>query len=207
MALICMQRHYNMIHNDLHTQNVMLQATDKKYLFYRVRDEYYRVPTYGYIAKVIDMGRAVFHFRNRLFMGDVFKHHNEAGEQYSYPYSHWQPKHKVKPNPAFDLARFACSMLEEVFTQPPPSISTRKIHRGQTETKSKLYNLLSEWITDQHGKPINRYEGFDLYKMIARRMCGTVPIDQLKKPCFQQYRVRWGDYKNKQSRPFVYHIY
>ena len=166
------------------------------------------MPTYGYIAKIIDMGRATFRFRNQLFMGDVFKHHGEAGEQYSYPHSHWQPRRKVAPNPAFDLARFACSMLDEVYAgrAPPELEDGRRIHTEQRETTSPLYNLLCEWTRDIHGKPIYRFQGFDLYKMIARRMRGTVPLDQLRKTCFRQFRVRWAPYRRRKTQPTVYHI-
>ena len=99
-------------------------------------------------------------------------------------------------------------MLDEVYQRhvPPELEGGRKIHAQQRETASPLYNLLCEWTRDIHGKSIQRFGGFDLYKMIARRMKGTVPIDQLRKPCFRQFRVRWAHYRKRPKRPFVYHL-
>ena len=46
----------------------MYQRTDKTYLYYKFNNIYYKVPTYGYIFKIIDFGRAIFTFKNKLFL-------------------------------------------------------------------------------------------------------------------------------------------
>ena len=107
------------------------------------------------------------------------------------------------PNPAFDLARLACSLLDEFYqgTSPNsvaiPSVadSTSDVARAYAEhlydrqapTVSAFYNMLCEWITDGDRAPINRFDNFDLYKQIARRMRRTVPKHQLQRPHFAQY--------------------
>jgi hypothetical protein len=63
------------------------------------------------------------------------------------------------------------------------------IYEGQRETISKFYNLISSWIKDEYGLPITRYEGFDLYKMIARIVKDSVPIEQINKPCFSEFGI------------------
>ena len=57
------------------------------------------------------------------------------------------------------------------------------------QTWSPLRNMLKSWIIDKHGKPITRFQGFDLYKMIARRMTCTAPLYQLRQPHFQSFVV------------------
>ena len=143
-------------------------------------------------------------------MGDVFKSQSEAGEQYSYPYSHWKSDKKVHPNPAFDLSRLSCSIIEELYSHGniPKDISSKKIHKYQNVTDSKFYNMITEWITDCYGKPINRFQQFDLYKMIARRMKCTVPLKQMRRPHFRQFCIsKYNFNKNhNNSNSLSYHI-
>ena len=49
--------------------------------------------------------------------------------------------------------------------------------------------MLCEWITDCGDEPVNRFENFDLYKQIARRMRRTAPLDQLRRPHFSGFEV------------------
>ena len=77
---------YDFVHNDLHIQNIMGKKTDIEYLYYKVNDKIYKIPTYGYIMKIIDFGRATFTYNDNIYFGDVFEKKNEAGGQYTYPY-------------------------------------------------------------------------------------------------------------------------
>ena len=203
MALSAVQHHCGMVHNDLHMQNIMMQKTDHPFLYYKTFGQCYRVPTHGYVIKVIDMGRTTFQVADVCFMGDVFDRRADAGEQYTYPHSTRRDSDVriVRPNPAFDLARLACSMLEEIYGdtgrraaihegRPQELAEAGRIHSRQRRTDSALFNLLHEWITDCHGKPIYRFENFDLYKMIARSMTATTPRVQLQKQeGFAQYAI------------------
>ena len=49
MILITYQKIFDFTHNDLHTNNIMYQETDKKFINYKHNNVYYRVPTYGKI--------------------------------------------------------------------------------------------------------------------------------------------------------------
>ena len=221
MALVAMQYQYDMVHNDMHGQNILLEETDETYIHYRVNNDYYKVPTYGYIVKLIDLGRSTFQMDKTMFMGDVFADHGEAGEQYSYIHKHEHAssdpelrKHLLLPNPCFDLTRLACSLLDEFFNcgGVHQSIHFNKMdnnddfemastdsdmynaYKGKmfrAPTTSALFNMLCEWITDCENKPINQFENFDLYKQIARRMRGSVPLNQLDRVHFSQYKVNY----------------
>ena len=47
MILITYQKVFSFTHNDLHSNNVMYNKTDKKYIYYCFNKKYYRVPTFG----------------------------------------------------------------------------------------------------------------------------------------------------------------
>jgi hypothetical protein len=213
MGLVVMQHRYQMVHNDLHAQNVLLEETALTHLLYRVDGVYYRVPTYGYVVKIIDMGRTTYQLRNTVYMPDVFQPKGEAGEQYTYIHARasgcgtgTEGEADVAPNPAFDLSRLACSLIDEFYGGADPYTPNMRgvaipadlpgldgeskddwLFEGQKRTVSPLYNLLCEWIADCYHEPVNRYENFDLYKKIARQMHGTLPIAQLRRPHFAQY--------------------
>ena len=70
-ALIYLQKHYYFTHNDLHINNIMYQSTDRPYLYYKYNNQYYKVPTYGKIFKIIDFGRSIFTFRKKTYMNDT----------------------------------------------------------------------------------------------------------------------------------------
>jgi len=58
-ALAYAQRNFGFVHNDLHSNNVMYVRTEKEHLYYNFGGVSYKVPTFGYIIKIIDFERAV----------------------------------------------------------------------------------------------------------------------------------------------------
>ena len=213
MALVAIQYRYDMVHNDMHGQNIMLEETTQTHLHYQVENTFYKVPTYGYVIKLIDMGRTTYQIKNTLFMGDVFRNRGEAGEQYSYIHQYdgalddpEKRKHLLLPNPCFDLTRLACSLLDEFYgggeyyendteentfqnaSQDELIYQQYDTHMFRPPTQSPMFNMLCEWITDAEQLPVNRFENFDLYKQISRRMRRSLPIYQLKRPHFQVFQ-------------------
>ena len=59
-------------HNDLHINNIMYTKTDRTFLYYKFNNIYFKVPTFGYIFKIIDFGRSIFTFNNKVFFNDTF---------------------------------------------------------------------------------------------------------------------------------------
>ena len=49
MTLITYQKAFNFTHNDLHTNNIMYNETNRKFIYYHYQNTYYKVPTYGKI--------------------------------------------------------------------------------------------------------------------------------------------------------------
>ena len=72
------------------------------------------------VFKIIDFGRAIFTFKNKVYKNDVFSRNGEAGGQYSYPHQVSFLKDKVndrynkigEPNYNFDLCRLAITILD-----------------------------------------------------------------------------------------------
>jgi hypothetical protein len=105
MTLITYQKLFSFTHNDLHTNNIMYIPTNKKYLYYLYKKKYYKVPTFGKIFKIIDFGRAIYKFDNKIFCSDSFQTGGDAVTQYNTePYFN-DKKPRLEPNFSFDLCR------------------------------------------------------------------------------------------------------
>ncbi len=173
-ALAFAQRNFGLVHNDLHVNNVMYVPTTDEYFYYNHAGQVYRVPTYGYLIKIIDFDRATFSVRlqgmreSRFFMSDQFMLDEEAGGQYNVePF--YNPKYpEIKPNPSFDLVRLATSLFWDCYPVGPYA----------TPGNDAFYELLQQWLTLPNGSSIlfksmekpfhDRFHGFNLYKAIAR---------------------------------------
>lgn len=167
------QKHYDFVHNDLHSSNIMLVNTKKKHIFVKYKQNYFKIPTFGKIAKIIDFGRATFRIDDKLFFSDVFKKYGDAEGQYSYPYNNSLKKCKILPNKSFDLARLSTTIVEYF------------------ENDSELYNLMKSWATDRYGNSlIYEEDDFDLYRNIAKNVLNSVPKDQLNKKVFRCFKIK-----------------
>lgn len=189
-ALAYAQRYYGFVHNDLHVNNVMYVSTDREYMYYNVCGKSYRVPTFGYIMKIIDFDRATFSVKltgmrePRFFMSDQFDANEEAGGQYNFEPFYNSKFPEVKPNPSFDLVRLATSLFWDCFPKGP-------LH--EEYVSDPLFKILMSWTTLPDGSSIlfrdlsskdthERYRGFHLYKAISRYCKGTaVPRTQIEK--------------------------
>jgi hypothetical protein len=176
MTLILYQKVFKFTHNDLHTNNVMWTPTEHEYLNYCFHGKYYKVPTFGKIYKIIDFGRSIYTFQNKLFVSDSFHPDGDAATQYNTePYFN-KEEPRVDPNYSFDLCRLACSIIEGV------------------EDKDGIYSVVNEWCLDDEGLSVmetpegfERYPDFELYRMIALSVHKHTPQVQLERPEFKQY--------------------
>jgi len=200
MILITYQKAFNFTHNDLHTNNVMYNQTDKKYLYYCYKKKYYKVPTFGRIFKIIDFGRSIFKFDGKIFCSDSFQNGGDAATQYNTePYFN-EKKPRLEPNFSFDLCRLACSIFDYV-------IDDFDEIKYLNKTSDPIKNLIVEWCLDDNGvnmlyknNGLERYPDFKLYKMIARCVHNHTPQAQLERPEFDKFSKFYngvnGDIKN-----------
>jgi hypothetical protein len=189
MTLATYQKAFAFTHNDLHTNNVMFNETDKKFIYYSFNKKFYKVPTFGRIFKIIDFGRAIYKFNSKLICSDSFHKSGDAATQYNCEPYYNDKKPIVEPNYSFDLCRLGCSLFDFFIDD---------IDDVETECKkSRLVALVVDWITDDNGRNIlykqsgiDRYPDFKLYKMIARTVHNKIPSQQLlKHAVFTQYEM------------------
>jgi hypothetical protein len=193
MILITYQKAFSFTHNDLHTNNVMYNKTDKKFIYYCYKKKYYKVPTFGRIFKIIDFGRSIYKFDGKLFCSDSFQVGGDAATQYNTePYLN-EKKPRLEPNFSFDLCRLACSIFDYI-------INDNEEVKDLTKCTDPIKRLIVEWCLDDKGinmlyknNGTDRYPDFKLYKMIARCVHNHIPQAQLERPEFAAYSKFKGD--------------
>jgi len=188
MILITYQKLFSFTHNDLHTNNVMYNTTNQKYIYYQYKKKYYKVPTFGRIYKIIDFGRAIYKFNGNLFCSDSFQNGGDASTQYNTePYFN-EKKARLEPNFSFDLCRLACSIFDYVVDD----LDNMK----ELEASNPAIKLIVEWCCDDNNinvlyknNGVERYPDFKLYKMIARCVHNHSPNAQLERPEFKKFMI------------------
>ena len=186
MILITYQKVFSLTHNDLHTNNIMYCETKLKYVYYLYKNKYYKVPTFGRIFKIIDFGRSIYKFQNKLFCSDSFEYKGDASSQYNTEPFLNDKKPRLDPNYSFDLCRLACSIFDYVVDDINDVKNLKKC--------SPLVRLIVEWCLDDKGVNLlyknngtERYPDFKLYKMIARCVHNHTPQAQLEREEFKQF--------------------
>jgi len=191
-ALAYAQRNFGFTHNDLHGNNVMYVKTTQTHLIYQHGSQPYKVPTFGYIIKLIDFDRAIVNVRlaglkeSKLFMSSQFQEDEEAGGQYNMePFYNNKHPH-ISASSSFDLVRFATSVFWDMFPKGP-----------KEETDHPLFGLFMQWMKQTDGTSVmfrkkmdnhDRYHGFDLYKAIVR-YCGDSAVPKKEIGRMTQYRA------------------
>jgi hypothetical protein len=186
MILITYQKVFSLTHNDLHTNNIMYCETKLKFIYYLHKGKYYKVPTHGRIFKIIDFGRSIYKFQNKLFCSDSFENKGDASSQYNTEPFFNDKKPRLEPNYSFDLCRLACSIFDYLVDDISDVKNLKKC--------SPLVRLIVEWCLDDKGVNLlyknngaERYPDFKLYKMIARCVHNHTPQAQLEREEFKQF--------------------
>ena len=194
MTLVIYQKMFAFTHNDLHTNNVMFIETTEEFIYYIYEDQYYKVPTYGRIFKIIDFGRAIYKFRGELICSDSFHPKGDAATQYNFPPFYNPEKPTVEPNFSFDLCRLACALFDYFI------YDLRKVEK--LCKSDPIIKLVVKWVTDDKGRNVlykstgeERYPDFKLYKMISRTVHNHVPSTEIHNPLFDGYKITYKKYK------------
>lgn len=179
-TLTLLQKHFEFTHNDLHINNIMYKTTSITHLYYKYNNKYFKVPTHGYIFKIIDFGRSIYTFKNKTYFNDVYSKYGEAEGQYHYPipnvalYNDDRYKLDIIPNPSFDMCRLSTTILDFI------------------DEKEDLYKFLNKIVIDKNGKNIydDMSDSFDLYIDIAKYSCNGIPHILLNDDFFKEYRTK-----------------
>ena len=185
MILITYQKVYDLTHNDLHSNNIMWVKTNEKFLYYKYNNNYYKVPTYNKIYKIIDFGRSVYKFKDKTYFSNSFSKDGDAASQYNCEPYYNDKKPKVYPNKSFDISRLACSLFDYFYDDI-----------NDTKNKCEISKTVSRWCLDDNNKNIlykknnsERYPDFKLYKMITRTVHHLEPHTLLNEPIFKKFSV------------------
>jgi hypothetical protein len=192
MTLLTYQKVFHFTHNDLHTNNVMFVNTYKEFLFYKVNDKIYKVPTFGKIFKIIDFGRGIYRYQGKQYCSDSFAPGGDGHTQYNCePYMN-ENKPRIDPNYSFDLCRLGTSIYDFI------------IDIDDKESDLDFFQkIILKWCLDDNGKNVlykkngdERYPNFKLYKMIARTVHNHTPEEQLKQQIFKLYELSNSELEN-----------
>jgi len=185
ITLAVYQKTFHFTHNDLHTNNIVYIRTKQPFLFYQFSSKIYKVPTYGYIFKIIDFGRSIYTVNGKVLCSDSFSLKGDAETQYNCEPFYNPNKNRVEPNDSFDLCRLGCSIYDFLFDNDE-KLNPKKL----TDFEKIIY----EWCLDDKKQNIlykkngdERYLHFKLYKMIARNVHHCVPSQELEKIVFKQF--------------------
>ena len=192
-CLIYLQKKFKFTHNDLHTSNIMYKKTERKFLYYKYNNIYFKVPTYGKIFKIIDFGRSIFTFKNKLFHNDVFSFYGECEGQYNYPINNidlfindkYENENNVQPNFSFDMCRLTTSVIEEMNEY-------EMFKDTDDENINNFMNLLDLILKDKDNNTIyldSLKNDFNLYINIAKYACNGIPHKIINHKVFKKYKI------------------
>ena len=180
-CLAYLQKHFYFTHNDLHINNVMFVKTETLYLYYKFNNIYFKIPTFGYIFKIIDFGRSIFTYKNRIFHNDSFSKYGDAEGQYDYPdpsikgFKRNRYGNKINPNPSFDMCRLSITILDCL-----------------DDMEGDVVHFLNYMSTDCNGRNLHKEsdESFELYIDIARDSRNGIPHELILNKIFKKYRIK-----------------
>jgi hypothetical protein len=189
MILLTYQKVFHFTHNDLHTNNIMYMRTTKEFLYYKINNKMYKVPTFGKIFKIIDFGRAIYKFQGNQYCSDSFALGGDGHTQYNCePYMN-ENKPRLDPNYSFDLCRLGTSIYDFII-----DIDDKE------DDLDFFQKIILRWCKDDNGKNVlykkngdERYPNFKLYKMIARTVHNHTPQQQLNDQIFKLYELSMSD--------------
>jgi hypothetical protein len=174
-AIVTMNSLLGMKHNDLHLGNIMLSIANESHIYYSFENVYYKVPTYGYVIKIIDWGRATYNFNGHKGYNNIFQ--SECFGQYVFPYIHNKGLSPLLPekNRWTDITMISHNLLNLL-----------KDYRD-----SEIGKLLYSNITAKDGTVLN-VESFKwgLYTDISQKKFDICPKRLFRDNVFKSYKIK-----------------
>lgn len=143
MILIAYQKAFHFTHNDLHTNNIVYVTTEVEYLYYKFENKVYRVPTYGYIYKIIDFGRSIYSYNGLQYCSDSYSEEGDANSQYNFEPYYNKTKPLILPNYSFDLCRLGTSIYDFIIDEDT-----------EESEMDEVQQLICCWVKDDNGKNV-----------------------------------------------------
>lgn len=182
-TLLILQKAFHFTHNDLHTNNIMYIETELEFIYYKYNSTIYKVPTYGYLFKIIDFGRAIYKYDETVYCSDSYSKGEDAHTLYNFKPFYNKNIPILEPNYSFDLCRLGISIYDMIME------SVENVNKLD-DFQSWVYRL----CLDDDNKSIiykrngdARYSGFKMYKMIAKTVHNHSPVSQLAYSTIKQF--------------------
>jgi len=170
-GIYIMNKVFGIVHNDLHSSNIMFKEINEKYFYYKIGNKYYRVPTFNKLFKIIDFGRAVFEIEGIKTLNDMFSSDGEAFGQYYYP--KLGSKKQVKlPKSQYDIVYFILSLLRDM------------------KVPKKLKNILEMYLVNTKGEMLDYdNENFSTIEDMSNQDFDLDAYEMIKSRLFKRWEV------------------
>ena len=166
----------------------MYIETDEPFLYYKIKNQHYKIPTFGKIYKIIDFGRSIYYCNDKLLCSDSFSSNGTAHTQYNFEPYYNPKKPTIMPNYSFDLCRLSCSLFDFICDD------VKNVNEYRKEVP--IYDLIFSWVYDDNNRNVlyksngeDKYPGFKLYKMISKLVHNHIPEKQFSHECFEKYKI------------------
>ena len=179
-AIITMYNLFGIKHNDLHLGNIMFSKTDKDFLYYKVDNTYYCIPTFGFEAKIIDWGRATYNFYGFKGKNSTFNVDGECFGQYRYnKLGSSRSSIELEYNKYSDIVMLSHNLLYDF----------------NNIRNTKLGKFLKNIIIANDGTMLN-YTKFDwsIYRQIGTKKFNIRPRNIIKNKIFSSYIMKPNDH-------------
>jgi thiamine kinase-like enzyme len=190
-SILTMYSIFGIKHNDFHLGNIMFKPVQHEYIYYKCNSIYYKVPTYGYMVKIIDWGRGTYQFNEISGNNDVFNGLGECFEQYVYSRLNNKGAYPVNidDNHWTDIIMVSQCFLNEFKKQLKDTDLERLLFKQITTVdKKKLEVCHLSW---------------DMYVKITNSQFKINPREILTNRVFQKYKVKLSKITNVSP---IYHI-
>lgn len=174
-------------HNDLHIGNIMLTNTNIEFLYYQYDEHFFKVPTYGFLIKIIDWGRATYKFNFNEGKNTIFSRGEMCNGQYQYTMPNKPSFGDYYNNKWSDIVLVSQSLLYNF-----PDISNY----------SSIYKLLKNNIKTKRGGFVTTKDfSWEIYEFIGKKSFNIRPRTILSHKIFKSYKIDSNNIPNGQ------HIY
>ena len=172
-SMITIYNTFNIKHNDLHIGNILLKSTKKEFLYFKIDKKIYKVPTNGYIVKIIDWGRATYNINGFKGNNSIYNVNNECFGQYIF--------NKIgtsKKNLNTDKNRYSDIVM----------LSHNLLYEFEFIRNTKLGTFLKNNILSYEGYSLD-YTKFSwkIYKEISKYKFNIRPRNILKNKIFSKF--------------------
>jgi hypothetical protein len=171
---------FGLKHNDLHLSNVMLSRTKQKYLYYYYKGDYFRIPTFGYIVRIIDWGRGTYEFDGNHGYNHIFTQEYDCFEQYRYKRMNHSGKDNVLPSRQkwTDIVMITHNIL----------------NAWKEFRNTELGKSMMKWIENKDGVALDVEEfNWDIYCQVTNNTFNVQPHHILQNRSFRQFIIKYAD--------------